>query len=213
MDDRPGIAADKQRLRDSLLAARRGRDAAELERARHAVADIVTSAATAEHWTCVAAYEPMRTEPGSAELLSRLVALGVDVLVPITLPDHDLDWTRWSPRGIPTTVDVASTPNTVDAERVALGVDAIAWVDAVLVPALAVGHDGTRLGRGGGSYDRALGRCSPEARRIALIFDGETLDTVPVEPWDVPVDAAITPSGRVELDDAPPGNTAVTPED
>ena len=41
-----------------------------------------------------------------------------------------------------------------DGER--LGVDAIATADVVLVPGLAVAADGMRLGRGGGSYDRAL---------------------------------------------------------
>ena len=39
-----------------------------------------------------------------------------------------------------------------------LGVDSVAEADLVLVPALAVGADGTPLGRGGGSYDRALAR-------------------------------------------------------
>jgi 5-formyltetrahydrofolate cyclo-ligase len=193
--DVPEIAAAKRALRASLLETRRGRSALELDRARVAVADTVLASAEAGRWRCVAAYEPMRTEPGSAELLARLAELGIEILVPVTLPDHDLDWARWQPGRVSSTT---GTPFSSSAPA-RLGVDAVAGAQAVLVPALAVGLDGARLGRGGGSYDRALLRCNDDARRIALLFDGEILDGMPTGPWDVPVHAAITPTGRVEL--------------
>jgi 5-formyltetrahydrofolate cyclo-ligase len=65
----------------------------------------------------------------------------------------------------------------------------------VLVPALAVARDGVRLGRGGGSYDRALARVAPGTPRVALLFDGELVDALPADPWDVPVTDAVTPAG------------------
>ena len=49
----------------------------------------------------------------------------------------------------------------------------------VLVPALAVDRTGMRLGRGGGSYDRALGRVPVGTFVCALLYDGEVLDRVP----------------------------------
>jgi 5-formyltetrahydrofolate cyclo-ligase len=67
--------------------------------------------------------------------------------------------------------------------------------DAVLVPALAVGRDGVRLGRGGGSYDRALARVAPGTPRAALLFDEELVDALPADPWDVPVTDVVSPSG------------------
>jgi len=69
----------------------------------------------------------------------------------------------------------------------------------VLAPALAVSREGVRLGRGGGSYDRALARCRPETTVIALLFDDEVLDFVPSDSWDVRVREAVTPSGFVRL--------------
>jgi 5-formyltetrahydrofolate cyclo-ligase len=74
-------------------------------------------------------------------------------------------------------------------------VDAGAAADVVVVPALAVGPDGTRLGRGGGSYDRALARVTAARTVIALLYDGEVLPDVPVEEHDRAVDAAVLPSG------------------
>ncbi|HJQ43915.1 MAG TPA: 5-formyltetrahydrofolate cyclo-ligase, partial [Jatrophihabitantaceae bacterium] len=127
----------------------------------------------------VAAYEPMRTEPGSLELLAALRDAGATVLVPVVLPDRDLDWAPWSP----------------DALGAPLGVDAIGRAALVLVPALAVAADGARLGRGGGSYDRALARCAGETLTAALLFDGELVDELPRDEWDVPVAAAVTPRG------------------
>lgn len=174
----------KQRLRAALLAARRERGAAELETARAAVRDVVVHRVRAAGWRCVAAYEPLRTEPGSVELLAGLCGAGARVLVPVTLPDNDLDWAEWEPGA------GAGAP---------LGPRAVADADAVLVPALAVAADGTRLGRGGGSYDRALRRVRPGAVVAALLFDGEAVDTLPREEWDVPVAAVVTPSGWREV--------------
>ena len=43
---------------------------------------------------------------------------------------------------------------------------------------------GNRLGRGGGSYDRALARVGPQVPSIALLYDAELLDEVPAAPHD-----------------------------
>jgi 5-formyltetrahydrofolate cyclo-ligase len=133
----------------------------------------------------VAAYVPLRTEPGSVELLTALAARA-EVIVPVTLPDRDLDWARWP-----------------DGRGAPLGAAAIGRAGLVIVPALAVAADGTRLGRGGGSYDRALARCAPGAVIAALLFDGETVPELPRDPWDVPVSAVVTPSGWFELGGIP----------
>jgi 5-formyltetrahydrofolate cyclo-ligase len=136
----------------------------------------------------VAAYEPLLTEPGSRELLAGLHGLGVSVMVPTLLADKDLDWMHWHP----------------DPEwpRPALGVDAITLADAILVPALAVASDGTRLGRGGGSYDRALARATGTAAEVevaALVFDEEFVAALPSDVWDRPVTAVVSPSGWRDL--------------
>ena len=166
----------------------------ERERARRAVRDVVLDAAAASGWRCVAAYVPLRTEPGSTALLDALVGTGVRVLVPITLADRDLDWAEWS----------AGSPGP------ALGRSSIASADAVLVPAFAVGDDGMRLGRGGGSYDRALPRCAVSAHTAALLFDCEQERRVPAQEWDHPVRSVITPSGWTPLGPRP-RNTGVEP--
>jgi 5-formyltetrahydrofolate cyclo-ligase len=165
---------DKQDLREELLQHRRALTREQIEAARAAVRAAVLTQRESAGWTTVAAYLPLRTEPGSTELLDELVRRAVRVLVPVTLPDRDLDWVRL-PGDEPLTAD------------------AIGTVDAVLVPGLAVAADGTRLGRGGGSYDRALRRVRPGVPVAVLLYDGEVRAHLPRDDWDVPVSAYVTP--------------------
>jgi 5-formyltetrahydrofolate cyclo-ligase len=155
----------KAALRVRLLAARAALTLGDLEAARAAIRRKVLDEAQRQGWRTVAAYEAMRTEPSSNELLAGLEGLGIEVITPIVMDDLDLDWRRW-PDGPP------------------LGLDA-----------LAVTAAGTRLGRGGGSYDRALARIKEHTEILALLYDNELLAKLPAEPWDIPVTAAVTPSG------------------
>lgn len=172
----------KSVLREECLRVRKAREPVVIARARGAVRQVVLERCAVEKWRSVAGYVPLRTEPGSIELLDDLVNLGVRVITPVLRDDKDLDWTPWG---------------TVDASP--LGVDEIETVDAVLAPALAVASDGIRLGRGGGSYDRALARVAAGTTIAALLFDGERVDRLPADPWDVPVNSVATPSGWESL--------------
>jgi 5-formyltetrahydrofolate cyclo-ligase len=65
-------------------------------------------------------------------------------------------------------------------------------IDLVVVPALAYDPGGNRLGRGGGYYDRFLGRLRRSATKVGLAFDVQIIDDVPVEERDVQVDMIVT---------------------
>ena len=71
--------------------------------------------------------------------------------------------------------------------------------DLVLVPLIAVDPSGARLGRGKGHYDRVLGKLKRSgARLIGLGWPMQRLDdTIPADPWDVPLDAFASPDGLV----------------
>jgi 5-formyltetrahydrofolate cyclo-ligase len=75
-----------------------------------------------------------------------------------------------------------------------LGPGGLATVEAVLVPALAVDHDGVRLGRGGGYYDRALASVPAGVPLAALLHDGELVRRLPADPWDRNVTSAVEPA-------------------
>lgn len=65
-------------------------------------------------------------------------------------------------------------------------------VDAVLVLGLAFErHRGWRLGHGGGYFDRFLA-AHPEPLPVALAFERQLVDALPVEPHDRPMGLVVT---------------------
>ena len=119
------------------------------------------------------------------------------MILPVLLPDDDLDWARLHRRRRP-----GPRPRSGCSSRPAraLGLDAIATADVVLrARAWPSAADGMRLGRGGGSYDRALGRVPVGTFTCVLLYDDEVGVDVPREPHDRPVTAAATPSGIVRF--------------
>jgi 5-formyltetrahydrofolate cyclo-ligase len=146
----------------------------------------------------VAAYASVGTEPGTSLLLDALLGGPRAVLLPLLLPDGDLDWAAYDgdlqrgPRGL---LQPPGRP---------LGRAAVADCALVVVPALAVDRSGTRLGRGGGSYDRALARAT--GLLVAPLHRGELVERLPAEPHDRPVHAAVVPGeGLVRLRPHPGG--------
>ncbi|MFI0937887.1 5-formyltetrahydrofolate cyclo-ligase [Streptomyces sp. NPDC021020] len=188
------VKADKAQLRARLLRARRGMSAQEREAAARALAVTVRGLPECMYSKTVAAYVSIGSEPGTGPLLETLLEAGVRVLLPVLLPDNDLDWAEYggqealerTPRGL------------FEPTGPRLGPQAVTAVQAVLLPGLAVDARGIRLGRGGGSYDRALSRIEQAGARPALVvvlYPHEVMDTVPAETHDGAVDAALTPAG------------------
>lgn len=184
-------SGSKLALRDQLLTARRRRPLTVVGSAARAIADALLAAPEVRRAATVACYVSVGGEPGTTDLLDRLVAAGKRVILPVLLPDNDLDW---APYTGPASLAPARR-GLLEPVTAPLGVEAVATADVVLVPGLAVGADGTRLGRGGGSYDRALGRVPVGTFTCVLLYDDELLGVVPTEPHDRPVTAAATPAG------------------
>ncbi len=144
----------------------------------------------------VACYWSTGSEPATHGLVFALWKHGATVMLPVLRPDNDLDWAVYDgPDTLAPGRNGVLEP--VDTRR---GVDAIRTAALVIVPALAVDRaTGVRLGRGGGSYDRALARVGPNVPTVALLHEGELLDGLPAEPHDRPVRYAALPSGIVTV--------------
>ncbi len=192
-------AARKLALRDQLLTARRRHPLAATRADADAVAAHLLDSPEVRRSATVAAYISLGNEPGTGPLVEGLQALGKRVVLPVLLPDNDLDWAVYEG---PDRLTAASR-GLLEPAGPALGPESVATADVVLCPALAVDRTGIRLGRGGGSYDRALGRVPVGTFVCALLYDEELLDVVPAERHDRPVTAVATPSGLTRLRPGP----------
>src|SRR5690348_310693 len=67
--------------------------------------------------------------------------------------------------------------------------------DLIIMPLLGFDARGTRLGYGGGYYDRTLERLSKRPRLIGLAFASQEIASIPRELHDVPLDAVVTEQG------------------
>lgn len=193
-DGGPGAGPAKSALRDQVTTARRRLSVAELGACSRGLAGHLLLVPEVRRAATVAAYVSIGSEPGTSWLLDGLRRAGTRVLLPVLLPDGDLDWAAYTgdpgPQGL-----AAARLGLLEPTGPRLGVGAVAGADAVLVPGLAVSPTGLRLGRGGGSYDRALARVPVGTFTCVLLHDGETDRDVPGEPHDRAVGAAATPSG------------------
>lgn len=189
--------AAKLALRDQLLMARGRRPLLEVATLGAALAEQVLARPEVRRAATVAAYVSIGGEPGTGLLLDELVAATKRVLLPRVVrpidgnPGWDLDWAVYHG---PTSLAPAGY-GLLEPMSEALGFEAVATADVVLVPGLAVSDSGMRLGRGAGCYDRALSRVPVGTPTLAMLYAEEVGLDVPFEAHDLPVTGAATADG------------------
>ncbi|ATO15144.1 5-formyltetrahydrofolate cyclo-ligase [Micromonospora sp. WMMA2032] len=198
----------KRELRVALLAARRSLSPPRRAEAAASVQAELVALVRRLRPARMTAYVPVASEPGGDDLPDVLrAALPADagLLLPVLRDDLDLDWAAYTGRESLR----AAGRGLREPTGPPLGRAAVAGADLVVVPALAVDRRGVRLGRGGGSYDRALARVPAGVPTVALLHDGELVTSVPAGPHDRPVHCVITPSdGLVAVPGVGPGASA-----
>lgn len=72
-------------------------------------------------------------------------------------------------------------------------------LDVIICPLVAVDLNGNRMGMGGGFYDTTLGKSHQaglkKPLKIGWCYDFQVVEQLQRQPWDVPLDGLITPSG------------------
>ncbi|WP_456456017.1 5-formyltetrahydrofolate cyclo-ligase [Thermovibrio sp.] len=69
-------------------------------------------------------------------------------------------------------------------------------IEVVITPGVAFDREGYRLGYGGGFYDRFFCRF-PVKLKVGVCYSFQLLNSLPREPFDVPVDLVITEKERI----------------
>ena len=130
-------------------------------------------------------YVSVGKEPDTRVLLRHALDDGKSVYVPKCLPDHRMlavricsaNQLRPGAMGIPEPVEWTETA-------------AAHQLDLIIVPCVAAGRDGSRLGHGAGYYDRFLqGAAAPT---LCLCHAALLCDAIPMEPRDVRMDQVAT---------------------
>ena len=186
------VSRSKDTVREQSISARSARSSAEISAAGIAIANHDWAAfCPGQLVTC---FVSMATEPPTDQLRTNLRDLGKSVALPIMKPENSLAW------GFDGTDLVKNSYGIF--EPMPAEID-IATASAILIPALRVGRDGSRLGRGAGYYDRALANVPAHSTggpiRICLVFGDEVDASVPSEPHDALIDLIVTPSEVIQV--------------
>lgn len=157
------------------------------------------------HARTVAAYFPMKNEPGGAQLVDTLKALDLQVVLPRVVDDptarsagasgtlaQRLEWAVEN--GDTTTSSLGIEEPTGHIFHNFPG-----GIDLFIVPALAIDHSGKRLGQGGGFYDRALAQLGSDAALWAIVDHSEFMPEVPADELDLRVTAVVTECGLTKI--------------
>jgi 5-formyltetrahydrofolate cyclo-ligase len=136
----------------------------------------------------VAGYWPIRDEMDVMGLIARLMDSGQPVCLPVVLGDElPLEMRMWQDGAPLYEAGYGTLAPADDAPR--------AEPDVILMPLLGFDRRGTRLGYGGGYYDRTLAKLKKRPRLIGFAFALQEIDAIPREPHDVPLDVIVTENG------------------
>jgi 5-formyltetrahydrofolate cyclo-ligase len=149
----------------------------------------------------LALYLAAGSEPPTLPLITALHGAGNRILLPVCEADRKLSWVYWTPSSELRRSRFGPIQEPVGERH---GLEVIGAASGIFVPATAVDRSGNRIGQGGGYYDYLLGQLEAGKRTVptvAVVYDSEVLPagSIPSEPFDRPVAAALTPSGLVEL--------------
>ncbi len=151
----------------------------------------------------VAAFMPMSGEPGGGKtgdltLPESLFRGGFRVLLPRIKPGtRELEWLEYcGPDSLqPNNLKILEPIGASTYDLFSFGNTQRDRVTHVILPALAIGRNGTRLGQGGGFYDRALAKTPSHVELLAVVDHSEILDDVPSAEHDITVHAVISDRG------------------
>lgn len=187
MPDTPEMIEAKRAMRATARAERaRIAPSADLEDAL--VAPVL---ALKTNWqnVVVAGYMPIRHELSPLAVLEALAAHGAHLALPAVIPPDQMVFRAYDDHhpleaGFAETLHPPATSPVVQP-------------DVVLVPLLAFDRKGTRLGYGGGHYDRALMRLRadhPDALAVGIAYGEQMcLFPLPFGAYDQRLDLVITP--------------------
>ncbi len=174
---------DKKALRAAIRAQKRAMTEEQIWEKSRLLGEQLRADPLYRQASCIYGYLPYNQEVRTTDMLRQALLDGKRVAVPKVYGDtmrflYITDFSQIAP-------GYCGIPEPAFDEPVAQEADAL-----VLMPGLAFDRNGNRMGYGGGFYDQFLAR-EPEHPTVALCYDFQMVESVPVEDFDRPVDRVL----------------------
>lgn len=177
------MGGDKAAIRRVLRAQRRVLSGEQIRAAGNAVASRVLSSEAYRKAGVLVAYIATENEVPVDRVVAEAWRTGRVVLLP-----HQgcVGFVRWQP-GEALKEGAGGVPEPRSGQPELLSGHAV-----VLVPVVGWDATGSRLGRGGGFYDRVLAAVPAGVTVVGIAYEFQEYSSLPRDPWDVAVDFVIT---------------------
>ena len=193
------IFNDKKMLRKEILAKRKNIDIAEKEDMDKKIVDKFYESKYYKEAKNIFIYISYDSEINTKEIINKALIDNKRVYVPRT---------EFKTR-LMDAVEIASLDNLIESEY---GILEPAMeephiepdeLDLIVVPGVAFDRNGGRMGYGAGFYDRYFKRISKDRmekiKKLALAYDFQILEKIPMDEQDVPVNYIITEKEFIHL--------------
>ena len=135
-------------------------------------------------------YVATRSEVQTKEIINKSIRIGKNICVPIILSEHNdlipsklINFDRELEKG---------KKGILEPRKEFHRLFPIKDLELVILPGIAFDLEGNRIGRGLGYYDKFLKKVNPSTRFIALAFEMQIIDKVPIHEKDISVHKIIT---------------------
>jgi 5-formyltetrahydrofolate cyclo-ligase len=185
------LADRKTAIRTAAHAARKAQG--EKETVSTAITDRVMAMPQYKQAKCVMWYVDVRDEVRTRHALPETLLTSQKVVVPYCV-DGELELFHLETMdelelGMYKILEPKESLRDVAAKKVA-----IEELDFVIVPGVAFDREGGRTGHGKGYYDKLLENAKPETPLVALAFECQLFDEIPMQSHDIYMDAVVTES-------------------
>jgi 5-formyltetrahydrofolate cyclo-ligase len=180
------LSPSKSALRAQLKARRAAVDLETRAQAGEFAASALLELSQAT--TVIALYHATASEFPTQQLAESLWGRGQKIVLPVIGTQGSLSFRQWHPADTLHTSSLNTLEPSAHAESVS-----ISHIDLVVVPVVGFDQRGTRLGMGGGYYDRTLADATATLK-IGLAYDCQEVEALTVEPHDIALDYVITES-------------------
>lgn len=191
IDGDPRRAQDKAALR-RLLRDRRARYVAGLPASARGLAFRLLPSPVLRRFpsgATIALYRAIGAEAPTESIADQLESLGFRLALPRIGADGVMDFAAWETDRIL----IPGPFRTLQPDSEAMAVTP----DVIVTPLVGFDSSLNRLGQGGGYYDRAFA-AHPGALRVGLAWSAQSVEHMPAEDHDLPLDIIVTEAAILE---------------
>lgn len=181
---------NKKDLRKKIIAKRNSLSHKEITKISNSILNHLYSLSIYKDAAAIMSYVSINKEICTHCFIRKSIEDGKKVFIPVTQPttkelalshlidfDSDLQKGHWG---------------LLEPKKKTFRSQSSELLDLILVPGLAFLQNGHRLGYGGGYYDGFLASLTKPIPTIALAFEFQMADTLPIQAHDIPVDYILT---------------------